>query len=154
MSGIRIGFLRGDLTDPDDFDRLLESMKHQIRTESITTFIHRADGAAILAQIIFIPNITKHRGLPLKYECLSQEFLGQMALDQQEDATGKNQGLGSSAMLRRKKNIRDWIQGMKELSYHFFRFGCLSEPFFPPKSNDVDVDIENHTQYAMEGDDP
>lgn len=125
--GIRIGFLRGPLTDEEEFGKILEAIKYQLSVEAATGFLHRNDGQAFLCQLLFIPNIAKFEGAPLTHECLSQDSLEQMALEQAEGKAAKEES-------RAKKNMKDLLMAQRELSYHFFRFGCLSDAFHPHRS--------------------
>ncbi|KAJ1432773.1 hypothetical protein B484DRAFT_447609 [Ochromonadaceae sp. CCMP2298] len=127
VEGSKIDFLQGDLTDLDEFARLTEAMKHQISAESVTTFLHRADGTAFLAQLVFIPNVSKFRGLPLASDCLTPDALGQMALELQKGGVETLKGDG----LKGDGGMKEWLVGQRQLSYHFIRFGYLSEPFDP-----------------------
>mmetsp|Transcript_877 Transcript_877/g.1351 ORF Transcript_877/g.1351 Transcript_877/m.1351 type:complete len:872 (+) Transcript_877:122-2737(+) len=142
VHGKTISILQGDLTDSDDFGRMLEAIKHQIGSESVTIFLHRPDASTFLAQIVFIPNVVKFRGLPLGPDALSMDKLGQMALDHQgnsnkgEDVYREQHGQlpSSHAEGEPTVNMKDWLLGMRELSYHFLRFGALCEPFEPLRS--------------------
>jgi hypothetical protein len=58
--------------------------------------------------------------------------LGQVALEEEVDAQTGAVQIGDQASCNRKDdNVKDWLNRMKELSYHFLRFGSLSAPFHP-----------------------
>lgn len=136
-------FLAGPLTDEDEFEVILQGLKNQLKPEEITAFLYSKDEHPVLVQVILLPNLSKWTGLPLSYDCLTTEFIGQMALEQEEAILSQN-GVGSAPVrtknkLKFEKGKRDWRTANRELSYHLLRFGVLSLPFVPFRPNNKDL---------------
>lgn len=137
--GSGLEFLAGDMTDHDEYEIILEGLKHQLRAEEVTIFLAHANGQPLMAQVIMIPNIVKFKGAPLSYDCLDEPFLMQMALEQEEAVLKKAGTITSVAKMKMDKSRRDWRMFNKELSYHILRFGFLSEPFVPYKPSHTKI---------------
>lgn len=139
--------LTGSLTDTSELRRLEECLALQDAPVCSTTFLHRADKTVYLAQVLIIPNVLVHQGLPLEQHCLSLEYLEQLALEIQEGSgtsgnTGTSSGSGSgsggrsgqnriSKYIKHSDNIKDFIHGIREHHYHLIRLGALSHYFQP-----------------------
>eukprot|EP01039_Chlorochromonas_danica_P002194 gene2194-2394_t len=121
-----LDFLSGGLTDKDELGRILEGIKTQIHPEECVTFLHGRDRKPFLCQVLLVPNVAKYRGPLLQADCLGSEFLGQLAMEQDESTSNE----GGEA-LKSMKNKKDWRLTSKETSYHLLRFGTLCEPFYP-----------------------
>lgn len=134
VAGFKLDFLRGELTDPEEFERLDEAIIQQVTAVSLSTLLYRPDGQAYLAQLIFVPNVAKYGG-NLDATCLSQAFLEDMALQEAEEELLRS---GQRNSYLKQRNMKDFISGLKHISYHYIRFGCLSEPFQPVVAGVVD----------------
>jgi hypothetical protein len=113
-------------------------MADQTEALECTTFFHRASGSAFLAQMIVVPNIVVHQGLPLDQHCLSLEYLEQLAFGLPEAevrSTPKTPKTNTrqSRYIKQNENIKDFVQGMREHHYHLIRLGALSQPFYATK---------------------
>eukprot|EP01031_Cornospumella_fuschlensis_P026806 gene26806-32387_t len=115
--GNTLDFLMGSMTD-EAYQLILNGLKSQLKAEECNVFLHHRNNCPMLCQVIMLPNVSKYRGAPLQSDCLTYDFLGQLALEQ-EDNMNKI----------KVKGKRDWKVASKDLSYHLLRFGVLSKPF-------------------------
>ena len=76
-----ISFLIGKLTNQRIYENFQESLKRQLKNEEFLLTLYTSDGFPILIQMFFLPNLTKYSGLPLTANCLSEEFLTDLAFD-------------------------------------------------------------------------
>ncbi|RYH20457.1 PAS domain-containing protein [archaeon] len=116
--GNSLDFLIGPMTNIESYQRILNGLKSQLKAEECNVFLHHKNNMPLLCQVVMLPNLTKYRGAPLQPDCLSYDFLGQLALEQ-EDNMNK----------LKVKGRRGWKVVSKELSYHLLRFGVLSQIF-------------------------
>eukprot|EP01031_Cornospumella_fuschlensis_P027346 gene27346-33031_t len=117
VMGNTLDFLMGSMTD-EAYQLILNGLKSQLKAEECNVFLHHRNNSPLLCQVIMLPNISRYRGAPLQSDCLTYDFLGQLALEQ-EDNVNKV----------KIKGKRDWKVASKDLSYHLLRFGVLSKPF-------------------------
>lgn len=131
--GSSLDFLCGPLTDQDEFEEILQGLKNQLRAEEITTFVYTKDEQPILAQLILLPNLSKWKGLPLNFDCLEPDLIGEMALEHEEILKQKSEESHKKSQQKSKfeKGKKDWRSTNRELSYHLLRFGVLSTSFVP-----------------------
>ena len=129
--GRNLEFLAGVMTDLDEYEIILEGLKTQIRSEEVTLFLHDQENRPMLVQVILLPNLSKYRGLALTSDCLNQDFIGQIALEQEEAIASGTPGTGiSSRDFKNQSKVKnDWRISNKELSYHLLRFGIVCQPF-------------------------
>jgi len=140
VSGQHINFLRGELTDPKEFDRIDEAVGHQAGPAEATALLYRFDGQVVLTQLICIPNLAKYHGLPLDSNSLHLDFLEKLAFEQLGEALPDVERRPFQPPARSvSTGVHDFVQGLKESSYHLMRFGCLSAPFNPTVNKNVNV---------------
>jgi PAS domain S-box-containing protein len=139
-NGTTIQFLSGTLTSKSDFEIITNGLKSQVRNEEITTALYNHQGFPLLCQMILLPNILKFQGMPLKADCLSHDYLTQLAYDYYNEM-GKTEkrvtsgresdSPGEVPVSATEKQKSDWKINYKELSLHIIRIGVVSDPFLP-----------------------
>ncbi len=144
--GRTVDFLGGYMTNMEAYEEVIEGLKTQIKPVESTVFLHQQDGTPFLVQVILIPNCSKFRGLALTVDCLTQDFIGQLALEQEETLSKGLPGVSLRDFKVPSKVKLDWRITNKEVSYHLLRFGLICEPFLPYERHVVSAQgsTENH----------
>jgi PAS domain S-box-containing protein len=149
IAGRTVDFLGGYMTNTEAYEEIIEGLKTQIKSVETTVFLHQADGTPFLTQVILVPNCSKFRGQPLGVDCLSQDFIGQLALEQEETVTKGTSGVSSRDFKTQNKVKLDWRITNKEVSYHLLRFGLICEPFLPYERHVTTAAVGNNTSSGI-----
>jgi PAS domain S-box-containing protein len=127
-----ITFLTGKLTNPRVYEKFQDSLQRQIKSEEFSLLLYNSLGYPIYVQLFLLPNITKFVGVPLTSNCLSEEFLMDIAFEQYNyEQMQQKRMMATLLHTPHKLGVGPWKIGHKEFSYHLIRFCVLSQPILP-----------------------